>query len=100
MLEQVEIFHGLNDDDLKALESTSTSQAYAKNTVVIQENEPADALYVIESGRVKESLEECFLWILSNVLDICGSTFFGKDIEYRRFFTSLDFVKCFPRFDE
>ena len=53
MLEQVEIFHGLNDDDLKALESTSTSQAYAKNTVVIQENEPADALYVIESGRVK-----------------------------------------------
>ena len=53
MLDQVEIFHGLSSDELTALENSSTSETYSKNTVVIQENEPADALYVIESGRVK-----------------------------------------------
>ena len=53
MLDQVEIFHGLSSDELAALEHSSTSETYSKNTVVIQENEPADALYVIESGRVK-----------------------------------------------
>ena len=50
MLDQVEIFHGLSSDELTALENSSTSETYSKNTVVIQENEPADALYVIESG--------------------------------------------------
>ena len=53
MLDQVEIFHGLRNEELAALEDSSTSESYPKNTVVIQENEPADALYVIESGRVK-----------------------------------------------
>ena len=53
MLDQVEIFDGLGPDDIATLEQSSSSQTYPKNTVVIQENEPADALYVIESGRVK-----------------------------------------------
>ena len=53
MLDQVEIFHGLSREELAALEDSSSSENYPKNTVVIQENEPADALYVIESGRVK-----------------------------------------------
>ena len=53
MLDQVEIFDGLGPDDLATLEQSSSSQTYPKNTIVIQENEPADALYVIESGRVK-----------------------------------------------
>ena len=53
MLDQVEIFHGLSREELAALEDSSSSENYPKNTVVIQENEPADALYVIESGREK-----------------------------------------------
>ena len=53
MLDQVEIFHGLSREELAALDASSSSESYSKNTVVIQENEPADALYVIESGRVK-----------------------------------------------
>ena len=53
MLDQVEIFHGLSREELAALEASSSSESYSKNTVVIQENEPADALFVIESGRVK-----------------------------------------------
>ena len=53
MLDQVEIFHGLADEELKALESSSTTRAFPKNTVVIHENDPADSLFVIESGKVK-----------------------------------------------
>ncbi len=53
MLNQVEIFHGLKEDELKAMEASSTSRSFPKNTVVIHENDPADSLFVIESGRVK-----------------------------------------------
>ena len=53
MLDQVEIFHGLSDDELRALEGSSTTRAFPKNTVVIHENDPADSLFVIESGKVK-----------------------------------------------
>ncbi|MEL0306446.1 MAG: cyclic nucleotide-binding domain-containing protein, partial [Halieaceae bacterium] len=53
MLDQVEIFHGLSDEELKALAASSTTRAFPKNTVVIHENDPADSLFVIESGKVK-----------------------------------------------
>jgi CRP/FNR family cyclic AMP-dependent transcriptional regulator len=53
MLDQVEIFHGLSDEELKALDGSSTTRAFPKNTVVIHENDPADSLFVIESGKVK-----------------------------------------------
>ena len=53
MLDQVEIFHGLSKEELDALQKSSTTRAYPKNTVVIHEDDPADSLFVIETGRVK-----------------------------------------------
>ena len=53
MLGQVEIFKGLSTEELRALEETSTRRTFPKNTVVIHENDPADSLFVIESGKVK-----------------------------------------------
>jgi len=53
MLDQVEIFHGLKADELQALDATSSTRSFPKNTVVIHENDPADSLFVIESGKVK-----------------------------------------------
>ncbi|MDP4916193.1 MAG: Crp/Fnr family transcriptional regulator, partial [Haliea sp.] len=53
MLQQVEIFQGLSKEELDALASSSTSRSFPKNTVVIHENDPADSLFVIESGKVK-----------------------------------------------
>ncbi len=53
MLQQVEIFQGLSQEELDALAASSTSRAFPKNTVVIHENDPADSLFVIESGKVK-----------------------------------------------
>ena len=53
MLDRVERCHGLSDGEPKALEGSSTTRAFPKNTVVIHENDPADSLFVIESGKVK-----------------------------------------------
>ena len=53
VLKSVEIFSGLSDAELAALEESSIRTSYPKNTVIINENDVADSLYVIESGKVK-----------------------------------------------
>jgi len=53
VLKSVEIFSGLSDTELAALEESSIRRSYPKNTVIINENDVADSLYVIESGKVK-----------------------------------------------
>ena len=53
VLEQVKIFAGLGKEELAALEASSVSRSYPRNTVIINENDFADSLFVIESGRVK-----------------------------------------------
>ena len=53
VLKSVEIFAGLSDSELAALEESSIRRSYPKNTVIINENDVADSLYVIESGKVK-----------------------------------------------
>jgi len=53
ILQQVELFQGLTTMELEALVSSSSSRSFPKNTVVIHENDPADSLFIIESGRVK-----------------------------------------------
>ncbi len=53
ILQQVELFQGLSVDEMEALASSSSSRSFPKNTVVIHENDPADSLFIIESGKVK-----------------------------------------------
>ncbi|ARN76435.1 Crp/Fnr family transcriptional regulator [Oceanicoccus sagamiensis] len=53
MLDKVEIFDGLSEQELEALSASSVVRSYPKNTVIINENDHADSLYIIESGRVK-----------------------------------------------
>jgi len=53
ILQQVELFQGLSTEELSALASSSSSRSFPKNTVVIHENDPADSLFIIESGKVK-----------------------------------------------
>ena len=49
----MKFFSGLSDTELAALEESSIRRSYPKNTVIINENDVADSLYVIESGKVK-----------------------------------------------
>ena len=53
ILSSVELFTGLSDAELAALEDSSVSRSYPKNTVIINESDVADSLYVIEAGKVK-----------------------------------------------
>ena len=53
ILEKVEIFEGLSKDELDSLAASSVARSYPKNTVIINENDHADSLYLIESGKVK-----------------------------------------------
>ena len=53
ILEQVELFQGLTPAELEALAGSSSSRSFPKNTVVIHENDPADSLFIIETGKVK-----------------------------------------------
>jgi CRP/FNR family cyclic AMP-dependent transcriptional regulator len=53
ILDKVEIFEGLSAEELSVLAESSTVRSYPKNTVIINENDHADSLYVIEAGKVK-----------------------------------------------
>jgi CRP/FNR family cyclic AMP-dependent transcriptional regulator len=53
ILDKVEIFEGLTQPEMDALTASSVTRSYPKNTVIINENDHADSLYLIESGRVK-----------------------------------------------
>ena len=53
VLAQVEIFNGLCDEELEVLAASSVTRQYPKNTVIINEGEHADSLYLIDQGRVK-----------------------------------------------
>lgn len=53
MLKQIEIFSGLSDQELDALAGVCVTRSYAKNTIIINENDFADSLYIIDSGKVK-----------------------------------------------
>jgi len=53
ILDKVEIFEGLTQQEMDALTASSVNRSYPKNTVIINENDHADSLYLIESGRVK-----------------------------------------------
>jgi CRP/FNR family cyclic AMP-dependent transcriptional regulator len=53
VLEKVDIFKGLSVVELESLAAKAVIRTYAKNTVVINEGDQADSLYIIDSGRVK-----------------------------------------------
>lgn len=53
VLKSVELFEGLTEDELTALSERCVVRNYPKNTVIINEDDYADSMYVILAGRVK-----------------------------------------------
>ena len=53
MLEHVQLFSGLSAEVLAEIEQHGTVKSYNKNTMIINQNDETDSLYVILSGRVK-----------------------------------------------
>jgi CRP/FNR family cyclic AMP-dependent transcriptional regulator len=57
-IQQVPIFSGLDDAVLSALVERATIRTIAKHTVVINEGEEGNALYIISSGKVRICLND------------------------------------------
>jgi len=53
VLEKVPLFSGLSTDQMERLVQATTRRAFDKDTVVVEENEPGDTLYMILTGKVK-----------------------------------------------
>lgn len=53
MLEQVQLFSGLNVANLEKIEGMAVSKHYRRNTVIIEQGDEANTLFLIVSGRVK-----------------------------------------------
>ena len=52
-IKNIPLFSGLSDEESDFMLSHSITRRYPKNTILIQEGDIGDALYVIRSGRVK-----------------------------------------------
>lgn len=53
MFEQIELFQGLDERELRALEENSRVKNVPKNVVIINEGDETDSLYVVLEGSVK-----------------------------------------------
>ena len=53
MIENIPLFAGLSPEVLAEIEQHGSNKTYSKNTIVINEGDETDSLYLILSGRVK-----------------------------------------------
>lgn len=53
MLENIPLFSGLGPKDIAAIASHAVTRSYPKNTIIINEGEMSESLYLIQSGKVK-----------------------------------------------
>ncbi|MDX1692661.1 MAG: Crp/Fnr family transcriptional regulator [Ketobacteraceae bacterium] len=52
-LRNIQLFEQLSEEDLTTLESLAVTRSYPKNTVLINEGDQANAMYFIDSGKVR-----------------------------------------------
>jgi CRP/FNR family transcriptional regulator, cyclic AMP receptor protein len=58
ILKNIPIFSTLSDDELSALAAAAVRKTYFKNTVLINEGDETDSLYLICSGKVKAVIND------------------------------------------
>jgi len=52
-LSQLPLFSALTEEESKLMEQHSTPRTFAKNTIIVNEGDQTDSLYVLVSGRLK-----------------------------------------------
>lgn len=58
MLKNIPLFSGLAESDLAILSNHAVTKKFSKNTIIINEGDDTDSLYVILSGKVKAFLSD------------------------------------------
>lgn len=53
LLKNVSIFEGLTDEELATIEELCVVRNYPKNSILINEGDESNSMYVVESGKVK-----------------------------------------------
>jgi CRP-like cAMP-binding protein len=76
-MRRVPLFSQLNDDELGRISEPARERSYPKNSVILFEDDPGDALYIVSTGQVKvvligEDGREVILSVLGE------GTFFGE----------------------
>ncbi len=57
-LKAINIFAGLSDDELEQIGEYITEQELPKGTVLYEQGEPGDALYIVRAGRLKATVRD------------------------------------------
>lgn len=57
-LKTIPLFSGLQDNDLRALDNKAVVRTFRKHTIIVNEGDLTDSLYLILSGRVKVYLSD------------------------------------------
>lgn len=52
-LKQIEVFHGLNADQLQQIAAITRREAYQSGDVIIEQNAAGDTMYIIARGQVE-----------------------------------------------
>lgn len=52
-LKSISIFEGLSDAELSTIENLAVTRSYPKNSVIINEGDQANAMYLVKSGKVR-----------------------------------------------
>lgn len=52
-LSTISIFEGLSESELETIESLTVSRSYPKNSVIINEGDQANAMYMVKTGKVR-----------------------------------------------
>ena len=76
-LQSVPLFSQLSEEDVASISRATRNRTYPKNSVIVFEDDPGDALFVVKSGQVKvvligEDGREVILSVLG------GGDFFGE----------------------
>ncbi|MDH3690761.1 MAG: Crp/Fnr family transcriptional regulator [Gammaproteobacteria bacterium] len=58
MLKDIPFFSGLSESDLEIISSHATTKTFPKNSIIVNEGDETNSLYVILSGRVKIYLSD------------------------------------------
>ena len=58
MLGNISLFSGLDPSDIEAISRHAITKTYSKNTIILNEGEESDSVYVILSGSVKVFLSD------------------------------------------
>ena len=57
-LSRLPLFSGLDNGELETLASCTRARSYRKNTIIFEEADDGDALYIVEAGQVKAYLSD------------------------------------------